>query len=109
MPTKTGLWANKVVKTKLPIRYNRRYKLSKAQRDELIKLAGEGCSKKWLATKFGVVRTTVYLILNKEYRERTYKNTKRHYTKEYMLKKKYESQQYKKDILEKIEKGVING
>lgn len=30
-PIKTGLWTNKIVKTKLPIEYNRKYKLSQKQ------------------------------------------------------------------------------
>lgn len=77
---KSGLWTNKIVKTKLPIEYNRKQ-------------------------KFGIARTTVYLILDEQYRKRTYANTKHNFTREYMRKKKYESQIYKKQILEKINKG----
>ena len=104
-PIKTGLWTNKIVKTKLPIEYNRKYKLSQDQRAEIIDLAKKGSGKSWLARKFGVARGTIYLILDEEYRKRTYANTKHNFTREYMLRKKYESQIYKKQILEKINKG----
>ena len=107
-PIKTGLWTNKIVKTKLPIEYNRKYKLSQNQRVEIVKLAEKGFAKTLIAKKFGVARTTVYLILDEQYRKRTYANTKHNFTREYMLKKKYESQIYKKQILEKITKGAKN-
>ena len=106
---KCGLWTNKIVKTKLPIEYNRKYKLSQNQRAEIVKLAEKGFAKTLIAKKFGVARTTVYLILDEQYRKRTYANTKHHFTREYMCKKKYESQIYKKQILEKITKGEKNG
>ena len=102
---KSGLWTNKMKKTPLPREYNRKYKLSESQREEIIKLANDGCSKSGLARKFNVARSTIYLIIDEEYRKRTYKNTKHNYTREYMRIKKYESQKYKKTILEKLEKG----
>ena len=107
-PIKTGLWTNKIVKTKLPIEYNRKYKLSQDQRAEIVKLAKKGFGKSWLARKFGVARGTIYLILDEQYRKRTYANTKHNFTREYMLRKKYESQIYKKQILEKITEGAKN-
>ena len=108
-PIKTGLWTNKIVKTKLPIEYNRKYKLSQNQRAEIVKLAKKGVAKTLIAKKFGVARTTVYLILDEQYRKRTYANTKHNFTREYMRRKKYESQIYKKQILEKITKRNNNG
>ena len=108
-PIKTGLWTNKIVKTKLPIEYNRKYKLSQKQRAEIVKLADKGVAKTLIAKKFGVARTTVYLILDEQYRKRTYANTKHNFTREYMLRKKYESQIYKKQILDKINKRNNNG
>lgn len=104
---KSGLWTNKMKNTPLPREYNRKYKLSESEREEIIKLANEGCSKSWLARKFNVVRSTIYLIIDEEYRKRTYKNTKHNYTREYMREKKYESQKYKKEILDKLEKGFV--
>ena len=68
---KNGLWTNKMKNTPLPRKYNRKYKLSESEREEIIKLANEGRSKTWLARKFNVVRTTVYLIIDEEYRGRT--------------------------------------
>lgn len=100
---KSGLWTNKMKNTPIPREYNRKYKLSESEREEIIKLASEGCSKSGLARKFNVARSTIYLIIDEEYRKRTYKNTKHNYTREYMRIKKYESQKYKKTILEKLE------
>lgn len=104
---KNGLWTNKMKSTPLPREYNRKYKLSESERKEIIKLANAGYPKTWLAYKFNVVRTTIYLIIDEEYRRRTYKNTKHNYTREYMREKKYESQKYKKAILDKLEKGEL--
>lgn len=101
-PITTGLWTNKIVKTKLPVEYNRKYKLSQDQREQIKKLAKKGFGKAWIARKFDITRTAVYLILDENYRKRTYANTKHNFTREYMRKKKYESQKYKKEILEKI-------
>lgn len=104
---KSGLWTNKMKNTPIPREYNRKYKLSESEREEIIKLANDGYSKSGLARKFNVARSTIYLIIDEEYRKRTYKNTKHNYTREYMRIKKYESQKYKKEILERLEKGFI--
>lgn len=104
---KSGLWTNEMKKTKLPREYNRRYKLSVKQREKLVELAAKGVPKTKLATKFNISRTTVYLILDEQYRKRTYANTIHKFTREYMRKKKYESQKYKKAILDKLNKRRI--
>ena len=104
---KSGLWTNEIKKTKIPREYNRRYKLSVEQREKLVELAANGVPKTKLATKFNISRTTVYLILDEQYRKRTYANTIHKFTREYMRKKKLESQKYKKAILDKLNKGGI--